>query len=225
MRRCAGSAWTAAPPTRTPPPASITTGPTARCAMPPWNTTTSTTTTSAPSAARSAATKSPAADFAATALDLSGGTLTIDNAVTVQLAFRSIYNVYNILAAYAACRCAGAARTPSPASSTTTCSKTGGCRDSPWAPTAGCCSPASTRTPSPTTPTCGTSVPPTAPARAGDRGRGEPEVLHQRDQLAVGHRLRPSELPPMWSGWSSPAGTATTWRSGSPSRTFPGKES
>ena len=53
--------------------------------------------------------KRPAADFAATALDLERGTLTIDNAVTVQLAFRSIYNVYNILAAYAACRCAGAA--------------------------------------------------------------------------------------------------------------------
>ncbi|MFR5405466.1 MAG: DUF1727 domain-containing protein [Oscillibacter sp.] len=31
--------------------------------------------------------------------------------------------------------------------------------------------------------------------RPGDRGRGEPEILHQRDQLAVGHRLRPAERP------------------------------
>ena len=52
--------------------------------------------------------KKPAADFAATALDLERGTLTIDNAVTVQLAFRSIYNVYNILAAWSACSLAGA---------------------------------------------------------------------------------------------------------------------
>ena len=51
----------------------------------------------------------PAANFAATALDLERGTLTIDNAVTIQLAFRSIYNVYNILAAYAVCRRVGAA--------------------------------------------------------------------------------------------------------------------
>jgi hypothetical protein len=51
----------------------------------------------------------PATDYTATALDLEGGTLTIDGAVTVQLAFRSIYNVYNILAAYAACRRIGVA--------------------------------------------------------------------------------------------------------------------
>lgn len=49
----------------------------------------------------------PATDFTATALDLDQGTLTLDHAVEIQLAFRSIYNVYNILAAYAACRCAG----------------------------------------------------------------------------------------------------------------------
>ncbi len=49
----------------------------------------------------------PATDFTATALDLGRGTLTLDHAVEIQLAFRSIYNVYNILAAYAACRCAG----------------------------------------------------------------------------------------------------------------------
>ena len=46
-------------------------------------------------------------DFTATALDLTGGTLTLDGQYTVSLAFRSIYNVYNILAAYAACRLAG----------------------------------------------------------------------------------------------------------------------
>ena len=46
----------------------------------------------------------PATDYTATAVDLDSGTLTIDNAVDIHLAFRSIYNVYNILAAYAACR-------------------------------------------------------------------------------------------------------------------------
>ena len=46
----------------------------------------------------------PDTDYTATGLDLERGTLTIDNAVTIQLAFRSIYNVYNILAAYAVCR-------------------------------------------------------------------------------------------------------------------------
>ena len=50
----------------------------------------------------------PAADYAATAVDLESGVLTIDGGVTIQLAFRSIYNVYNILAAYAACRECGA---------------------------------------------------------------------------------------------------------------------
>ena len=51
----------------------------------------------------------PAADYTATAVDLENGVLTIDGGVTIQLAFRSIYNVYNILAAYAACRQVGAA--------------------------------------------------------------------------------------------------------------------
>ena len=39
----------------------------------------------------------PATDYTATALDLDTGRLTIDGSVTIQLAFRSIYNVYNIL--------------------------------------------------------------------------------------------------------------------------------
>ena len=43
-------------------------------------------------------------DYTATALDLTAGTLTLDHSVEVHLAFCSIYNVYNILAAYAACR-------------------------------------------------------------------------------------------------------------------------
>jgi len=50
-----------------------------------------------------------ATDYTATAVDLAGGVLTIDGAVDIQLAFRSIYNVYNILAAYAACRECGVA--------------------------------------------------------------------------------------------------------------------
>lgn len=51
----------------------------------------------------------PKTDYTATSLDLDRGTLTIDGNVTIQLAFRSIYNVYNILAAYAACRTVGIA--------------------------------------------------------------------------------------------------------------------
>jgi Zn ribbon nucleic-acid-binding protein len=43
-------------------------------------------------------------DYTATALDLERGLLTIDEEFTIHLAFRSIYNVYNILAAYAVCR-------------------------------------------------------------------------------------------------------------------------
>lgn len=43
-------------------------------------------------------------DYAATAVDLEAGRLTLDGEVGISLAFRSIYNVYNILAAYAACR-------------------------------------------------------------------------------------------------------------------------
>ena len=46
----------------------------------------------------------PTTDYTATAVDLSNGVLTIDGNVDIQLAFRSIYNVYNILAAYSACR-------------------------------------------------------------------------------------------------------------------------
>ena len=53
--------------------------------------------------------RKPATDYTATALDLDTGRLTIDGSITIQLAFRSIYNVYNILAAYAACRECGVA--------------------------------------------------------------------------------------------------------------------
>ena len=48
--------------------------------------------------------RKPATDYTATAVDLDKGELTLDGETTIQLAFRSIYNVYNILAAYAACR-------------------------------------------------------------------------------------------------------------------------
>ncbi|MCI2057189.1 MAG: MurT ligase domain-containing protein [Oscillibacter sp.] len=51
--------------------------------------------------------KKPATDYTVTAVDLDGGTLTIDGNVTIQLAFRSIYNIYNILAAYTATRRVG----------------------------------------------------------------------------------------------------------------------
>jgi uncharacterized metal-binding protein (TIGR02443 family) len=46
----------------------------------------------------------PKTDYTVTDVDLPQGRLVIDGDVTIQLAFRSIYNIYNILAAYAACR-------------------------------------------------------------------------------------------------------------------------
>jgi len=48
--------------------------------------------------------RKPKTDYTVTAVDLDKGALTIDGAIDISLAFRSVYNVYNILAAYAACR-------------------------------------------------------------------------------------------------------------------------
>ena len=49
----------------------------------------------------------PHPDFAVTELDLQAGRLVLDGDTPIQLAFRSIYNVYNILAAWSACRMIG----------------------------------------------------------------------------------------------------------------------
>ena len=49
-------------------------------------------------------------DFAVTELDLKSGRLTIGGDTEIQLAFRSIYNVYNILAAFSVCSLAGVER-------------------------------------------------------------------------------------------------------------------
>ena len=49
-------------------------------------------------------------DFAVTDLDLVNGRLVLDNRAEISLAFRSIYNVYNILAAWSVCTLAGADR-------------------------------------------------------------------------------------------------------------------
>ncbi len=49
-------------------------------------------------------------DFAVTALDLQEGTLTINGETNISLAFKSIYNVYNILAAWSMCALAGVDR-------------------------------------------------------------------------------------------------------------------
>ena len=48
--------------------------------------------------------KKPETDYTVTAVDLENAQVSIDGEVTIALAFRSIYNIYNILAAYAACR-------------------------------------------------------------------------------------------------------------------------
>ena len=47
------------------------------------------------------------ADFAVTALALDSGKLTLDGETEIDLAFKSIYNVYNILAAWSVCALAG----------------------------------------------------------------------------------------------------------------------
>lgn len=49
----------------------------------------------------------PQTDFTATSVNLESGELTIDGSVKIALAFRSIYNVYNILAAYSVCSLVG----------------------------------------------------------------------------------------------------------------------
>ncbi len=49
----------------------------------------------------------PGTDFTVTALDLKEGRLTINGERSISLAFRSIYNVYNILAAWSVCALAG----------------------------------------------------------------------------------------------------------------------
>ena len=51
-----------------------------------------------------------ATDFAVTDLDLANGRLVLDGEAEIALAFRSIYNVYNILAAWSVCSLAGADR-------------------------------------------------------------------------------------------------------------------
>ena len=54
--------------------------------------------------------RKPETGYTVTAVDLEAGSLTIDGEVSVGLAFRSIYNIYNILAAYAVCRECGVSR-------------------------------------------------------------------------------------------------------------------
>ena len=54
--------------------------------------------------------RKPATDYTVTEVDLEQARVTIDGEVNVSLAFRSIYNIYNILAAYAACRVCGVSR-------------------------------------------------------------------------------------------------------------------
>ena len=51
--------------------------------------------------------RKPETDYTVTAVDLENAQVTLDGGVTIALAFRSIYNIYNILAAYAACRRVG----------------------------------------------------------------------------------------------------------------------
>ena len=48
--------------------------------------------------------RKPQTDYTVTAVDLDRSAVTLDGEIQVELAFRSIYNIYNILAAYAVCR-------------------------------------------------------------------------------------------------------------------------
>ena len=52
----------------------------------------------------------PETDFAVTALDLEEGRMTLDGTAEVSLAFRSVYHVYNILAAWSLCSLVGVDR-------------------------------------------------------------------------------------------------------------------
>ena len=49
----------------------------------------------------------PHPDFAVTAVDFGNGTIILNDHITINLAFRSIYNVYNILAAWSVCSLCG----------------------------------------------------------------------------------------------------------------------
>ena len=49
----------------------------------------------------------PRPDFAVTAVDFDNGTMVIDGRVTIDLAFRSVYNIYNSLAAWSVCSLCG----------------------------------------------------------------------------------------------------------------------
>ena len=48
--------------------------------------------------------RKPQTDYTVTAVDTDAWTVTLDGGTRIALAFQSIYNIYNILAAYAACR-------------------------------------------------------------------------------------------------------------------------
>ena len=65
--------------------------------------------------------RKPATDYTVTEVDLEQARVTIDGEVNVSLAFRSIYNIYNILAAYAAAGSAACPVRPPPLSSAITC--------------------------------------------------------------------------------------------------------
>ena len=54
--------------------------------------------------------RKPETDYTVTAVDLAQCAVTLDGGVNIALAFPSIYNIYNILAAYAACRGCGVSR-------------------------------------------------------------------------------------------------------------------
>lgn len=81
----------------------------------------------------------PDPDYAATELDLQNGKLILDGQFTVALAFRSIYNVYNILAAYAACRECGVEGAAIADTLSSYILKTDGCRLSPLVSTTASC--------------------------------------------------------------------------------------
>ncbi len=145
--------------------------------------------------------RKPATDYTATALDLERGTLTIDGSVTIQLAFRSIYNVYNVLAAYAACRECGVASDTAAGVINNYILKNGRMQKFTLGAHRGMLLTSKHEN----SIAYDTNLRYIRAAqeplhRAGDRGRGEPEVLHQRDQLAVGHRLQPAERPPGAAG-------------------------
>ena len=175
---------------RRPSPACTGTAPGAPCASTPWSTAATTITTSATTTAPTAAITRHATDFTATAVDLESGELTLDGSLSIHLAFASIYNVYNILAAYAVCSLAGVKAETVGGVINNYILKNGRMqRFTPGGPPRNAPDLQARKLHRLRHQPALYPLHPGPLSGAGGGGRGEPEVFHQRDLLAVGHQF------------------------------------